>query len=231
MSGYDPYETARKSMVSKQLRARGIHDRRVLDAMLRLPRHRFMPQSQQAYAYADCACPIGSSQTISQPYIVALMTQALDLRGTERVLEIGTGSGYQTALLCMLAAHVYSLERIARLARRAANTLHDAGFQNFDIHVGDGSQGLADMAPFDAIIVTAAAPDVPAPLISQLSSEGGRMIVPVGDDEGQYLELIKRSGERWKSTRIASVRFVPLVGRFGFSETEANGEDDSPPTV
>ena len=209
--------SARNTMVNRQLRARGIQDERVLDAMLRVPRHLFVPELYQDQAYRDCPLPIANDQTISQPYIVALMTQALHLKGYESVLEVGTGSGYQTAILCELVPQVYSIERLRRLTASAAKTLDYLGYNNVDLHVGDGSQGLADMAPFDAILVTAAAPDVPAPLCLQMNPKGGRMVIPVGDDRAQFLELITRRGDDWEYKRIASVRFVPLVGRYGFT--------------
>ena len=213
----DPFLKAREAMVKWQLRARGIQDERVLEAMERIPRHEFVPDDARDIAYRDGALRIEADQTISQPYIVALMTQALHLQGDEQVLEIGTGSGYQTALLCELARHVCSLERVARLARDAAERLHRLGYQNVDIHVGDGSQGLADMAPFDAIIVTAAAPSVPGPLRAQMSPNGGRLVIPVGEEnKGQFLELITRHDDQWYIKHIAAVHFVPLIGRYGF---------------
>lgn len=212
------FYSARYDMVAHQLRARGIHDEAVLDAMARVPRHEFVPELYRADAYRDCPLPIEREQTISQPYIVALMTQALHLKGGERVLEVGTGSGYQTAILCEMAPEVFSLERFHRLAAHAAETLDRLGYDNVEIHVGDGSQGLPDMAPFDAIMVTAAAPEAPAPLCLQMNPRGGRMVIPVGDDKAQFLELITRRGNAWEYKRIASVRFVPLVGRFGFNQ-------------
>jgi protein-L-isoaspartate(D-aspartate) O-methyltransferase len=212
------FYSARCDMVAHQLRSRGIHDESVLDAMSRVPRHEFVPELHRADAYRDCPLPIASDQTISQPYIVALMTQALHLNGDERVLEVGTGSGYQTAILCELVREVFSLERFHRLAASAADMLDRLGYDNVDLHVGDGSQGLPDMAPYDAIIVTAAAPEAPAPLCLQMHPRGGRMVIPVGDDKAQFLELITRRGNAWEYKRIASVRFVPLVGRFGFRQ-------------
>lgn len=218
--GDDAFRAARDEMLANQLRARGIHDTRVLDAIRAVPRHEFVPDGLRADAYSDAPLPIGSEQTISQPFIVAYMTQLLDLSGRETVLEIGTGSGYQTAVLCRLARHVYSLERYRRLAQRAARTLHRLGIDNLDIHIGDGSQGLPDMAPFDAIIVTAAAPALPGPLQAQLSARQGRMVVPVGDVEHQYLERVIRQGNRWHFERDIPVRFVPLIGRYGFPDGE-----------
>lgn len=210
--------TARAAMVKYQLRARGIHDERLLEAMELIPRHEFVPEERRDDAYDDRPLLIGAAQTISQPYIVALMTQALHLQGHENVLEVGTGSGYQTALLCELAGQVTSVERVARLARDAAQRLHALGYENYDIHVGDGSQGLADMAPFDAMIVTAAAPTVPGPLLMQMSRDDGRLVIPVGDEQEQYIEVYTRRDDQWFFKRIAAVRFVPLLGEYGFKE-------------
>lgn len=221
----DIFRPARSIMIDQQLRARGIYDPRVLEAMRSIPRHEFVPEKLRGQAYADRALPIGDDQTISQPYIVALMLQSLRLRGHEMVLEIGTGSGYQTALLSQLAFHVYSLECLPRLAANAASLLEKLGCENVDVHVGDGSQGLPDMAPFDCIIVSAAAPSVPGPLRAQLHPEGGRMIIPVGDVDDQVLELVVRQGERWEFKRVAAVRFVPLVGRYGFASEPRDNND------
>jgi protein-L-isoaspartate(D-aspartate) O-methyltransferase len=203
-------------MVEEQLRARGLTDRRVLDAMSRIPRHLFVPENLRHLAYCDGPLAIGENQTISQPYVVAWMTTNLRLRGDERVLEIGTGSGYQTAVLCDLVDYVYSVERFPLLASGAASILEQLSFTNVDIHVGDGSQGLPDMAPFDAIIVTAAAPSVPGPLCSQLSPNGGRMIVPVEGRRGQKIHRVTRRDDNWSVEKLLPVRFVPLLGRYGF---------------
>jgi protein-L-isoaspartate(D-aspartate) O-methyltransferase len=212
----DRYETLRSRMIATQLAARGIRDTRVLDAMRAVPRHLFVPVEQQHLAYTDQPLPIGEHQTISQPYIVAYMTSLLRLTGQETVLEIGTGSGYQTAILCQLARKVYTIEFYPSLANRAAQILKHLGYENVEVHVGDGSQGLPDMAPFDAILVTAAAPAVPGPLRTQLSPYGGRMIIPIGSQHDQHLEVITRHGDNWKVREVERVRFVPLVGRFGF---------------
>ncbi|PJF20729.1 MAG: protein-L-isoaspartate O-methyltransferase [Phototrophicales bacterium] len=217
------FAALRQKMVDEQLKARDIRDMRVLQAMNHVPRHEFVPPELQHLAYQDKPLPIGENQTISQPYIVALMTQMLQLEGHERVLEIGTGCGYQTAVLCELAAYVYSLERFALLADRASTTLARLGYDNLDIHVGDGSQGLPDMEPFDAIIVTAAAPSIPGPLVSQLSPNQGRLVVPVGDSKGQHIYIVQRIGDKNKVKRTIPVRFVPLIGRFGFRD------DGNPP--
>lgn len=211
----DDFGIARDAMLADQLRARGIHDTRVLNAIRAVPRHEFVAEDQRANAYDDAPLPIGHEQTISQPFIVGFMTQLLDLMPTDSVLEIGTGSGYQTAVLSLLVRHVYSLERHRELARQAADRLARLGYRNVDIHIGDGSQGLADMAPFDAILVAAAAPKIPGPLQSQLNPRGGRLVIPTGVSN-QHLELVVRRGERWESKRVMSVKFVPLIGRYGF---------------
>lgn len=217
----ESFTDARADMVKWQLRVRGIQDERVLEAMLRIPRHEFVPQQSRDDAYRDSALRIEADQTISQPYIVALMTQALHLQGHESVLEIGTGSGYQTAVLCELVRQIYSVERVTRLAREATERLQRLGYTNVDIHGGDGSQGLPDMAPFDAIIVTAAAPSIPGPLRAQMNPDGGRLVIPVGGDDKQFLELLTRRGDHWYFKRIAAVSFVPLIGRYGF-ETDGS---------
>jgi protein-L-isoaspartate(D-aspartate) O-methyltransferase len=211
------YERLRESMVREQLVSRDITNFRVLDAMRSVPRHEFVPADVRHLAYHDGALPIGYNQSISQPYVVALMLQLLQLSGHETVLEIGTGSGYQTALLCRLAASVFSLERDDRLASRAGVLLAQQECRNVDIHVGDGSQGLADMAPFDAIIVSASVPAIPAPLRAQMRNNG-RLVLPVGSREQQYLQLVRRNFDRWDAERVLSVRFVPLIGYYGFKE-------------
>lgn len=233
MSNDSNYQALRRQMVENQLRARGIDDPRVLDAMQRVPRHEFVSPDLRHLAYRDTPLPIGEDQTISQPYVVALMTAMLRLTGTETVLEVGTGSGYQTAILCTLATQVYSLERHPRLAQRAAQTLSRLDYQNVEIHVGDGSQGLPDMSPFDAIIVAAAAPALPGPLRSQLCERGGRMVLPIGDRKNQYLEIITRLGNRWEIQRAEPVKFVPLIGRYGFKETplDKSEHDDAAASV
>jgi len=219
----DPYLNKRGEMVEKQLIARGIRDERVLNAMRTIPRHQFVSAALAHLAYRDCPLPIGENQTISQPYIVALMTELLQLQGHERVLEVGTGSGYQAAVLCELSAYVYTVERSIILAERAGGLLARLGYNNIDVHVGDGSQGLADMAPFDAIIVTAGAPALPGPLASQLNPNGGRLVIPIGKQSSQYLHCIIREGDNWRTERVLAVRFVPLIGRYGFKF-----RDDSP---
>lgn len=215
--GDDEFRNARESMLADQLRARGIHDTRVLNAIRTVPRHEFVPAELRKDAYADAPLPIGHEQTISQPYMVAYMTQLLALKPDDVVLEIGTGSGYQTAILSLLARHVYSLERYRDLGKQAAIRLMRLGYTNVDIHVGDGSQGLADMAPFDAILVTAAAPRIPGPLQTQLNPNGGRLVIPVGNQR-QNLDRVVRNGNRWETKRMMSVKFVPLIGRYGFKD-------------
>lgn len=212
----DEYLAARTAMVEQQLKGRRIADSRVLMAMQTVPRHLFVPDPLRDHAYDDSPLPIGSDQTISQPYIVAYMSELLQLNGSETVLEIGTGSGYQTAVLCQLARQVYSLERFAGLAETARGRLQQLGYRNVEVYVGDGSQGLPDMAPFDAILVTAVAPAVPAPLRTQLTPSGGRLVIPVGSGERQHLVQVVRQGERWRIRQVGAVRFVPLVGRYGF---------------
>jgi len=211
------YERLRETMVREQLVSRDITDFRVLDAMRSVPRHEFVPADVRHLSYHDGALPIGYNQSISQPYVVALMLQLLQLSGHENVLEIGTGSGYQTALLSRLAASVYSLERDDRLAARAGALLAQQGCKNVDVHVGDGSQGLADMAPYDAIIVSASVPAIPAPLRAQMRNNG-RLVLPVGSREQQYLQLVRRNFDRWDAERVLAVRFVPLIGFYGFKE-------------
>jgi protein-L-isoaspartate(D-aspartate) O-methyltransferase len=209
----------RKKMVQEQIVARGVADRRVIDAMLKIPRHIFVQEAFAAQAYSDKALPIGEKQTISQPYIVALMTEKLALTGTEKVLEIGTGSGYQTALLATLADRVYSAERIRSLALGARKCLDSQKLFNVQLRINDneGSPiGWEDEAPFDAIIVTAGAPDIPAILTEQLAN-GGRMVIPVGTDADQQLMIIVKNedGELLQEPSI-SCRFVPLIGKQGW---------------
>jgi len=201
---------ARQFMVDSQLRARGISDPRVLDAMLRVPRHEFVPEPYRAHAYEDHPLPIGDGQTISQPYIVALMLESLQLAPNDKVLEIGTGSGYVTALLAELAAQVFSIERHAALAENARNVLTALGYANVQVITGDGTLGLPTAAPFDAILVSAAAPDLPSALLAQLR-DGGRMIIPVGSENSQQLQFIRMVNGRPVISIREAVRFVPLV--------------------
>ena len=201
---------ARQLMVESQLRSRGISDPRVLDAMLLVPRHLFVPEQYQAQAYEDHPLPIGDGQTISQPYIVALMLQALHLKPSDKVLEVGTGSGYVTALLAELAAEIFSIERHPALAESARELLAKLGYGNVHILTGDGALGLPAAAPFDAIMVSAAAPDLPPALIAQLR-DLGRMIIPVGTGESQQLYFIRVINGQPVITARELVRFVPLI--------------------
>lgn len=207
------FEALRAAMVREQLVERDITDQRVLEAMGRLERERFVPPAYQQYAYADHPLPIGEGQTISQPYIVAYMLQALSLRGTERVLEVGTGSGYQTALLCLLAAEVISIERLAWLSAQASERLAALGLTNVHLIVGDGWLGAPQFAPYQAIAVSAAAARLPKPLLAQLD-EGGRMVIPVRErrnPEEQALLLIRRTRCGLRAKKLCGVRFVPLI--------------------
>lgn len=213
------YSSARDRMVSNQLIPRGIKDERVIDAMQTVPRHLFIPADLRYMAYADAPLPIGNRQTISQPYIVALMTELLELEGKERVLEIGTGSGYQAAILAAIAETVYTVERISELAQNSQKVFQELGIRNIQIFQRDGSSGLPEFAPFDAIIVTAAAPRVPSPLQEQLA-ENGRLVLPVGSRDGQVLERWRKIGDTLQAEHIAPVAFVPLVGDFGWDSEE-----------
>ncbi len=206
----DPFVAAREHMVETQLRARGIRDQRILDAMATIPRHEFVDAEYRDQAYADRPLPIDAGQTISQPYIVALMLDLLQLQAASRVLEIGTGSGYQTALLSRLARRVYSVERHMELARHAAERLALLGLANITVATGDGSLGMPEHAPFDAIIVSAAAAQIPPALIEQLG-EGGRMIIPVGPPDAQELQLVCKQGGEARVSLREGCRFVPLI--------------------
>jgi protein-L-isoaspartate(D-aspartate) O-methyltransferase len=209
------FEEQREWMVRHQLEAWGITDSRVLDAMRRVPRELFVPDIEREAAYYDGALPIGEGQTISQPFVVAHMTETLRLQGRERVLEIGTGSGYQTAVLSLLAAEVYTVERISHLSRTAQETLARCGASNVHFLVGDGSLGWPAHGPYDAILVTCAAPAVPQPLVQQLA-DGGRMVVPVGPRGYQDLVLVRKTGQEVTEERLSPVAFVPLIGEHGW---------------
>jgi len=200
-----------------ELRRLGIRDERVLAAMERVPRHLFVPEHIRHLAYDDTPLPIGHGQTISQPYIVALMTQALELDGDEKVLEVGTGSGYQTAILCELAREVFSVERIPELAEGAKERLAELGYRNVRIRVGDGSLGWPEEAPFDRIIVTGALPKLPDPLWEQLA-DGGRLVAPIGGRFEQYLWLYVKEGGRPRRRALCPCSFVPIVGAAGWPE-------------
>jgi len=213
----DPYWQLRERMVDEQLAGRDITDRRVLEAMRSVPRHFFVPDDSSDLAYVDAPLPIGFRQTISQPYIVALMSQLLCLRGDETVLEVGTGSGYQAAVLARLARRVYSVERIPELAEMARQALTRLGVENVEVRLADGSAGLPEAAPYDGILVAAAAPKVPRPLLDQLA-RAGRLVVPVGSIEGQVLERWTRRGDNFTCDRSSPVCFVPLLGAHGWQE-------------
>ena len=202
---------AREEMVASQIAARGVRDPATLAAMRRVPRHLFVPDSARALAYQDHPLPIGHGQTISQPYIVAFMTEAARLHGGETVLEVGTGSGYQAAVLAEIAARVFTIEIVAPLAEASAALLERLGYANVSVRAGDGYQGWPEAAPFDAILVTAAAPRIPEPLEQQLK-DGGRLVLPLGD-EWQELVVVTRRGERFEEERVLPVRFVPMTGK------------------
>jgi len=211
----DPFAQERATMVQQQLRERGIRDQRVLDAMLGVPRHEFVLPEYRSQAYEDHPIPIGMDQTVSQPFIIAVSLQALELQGTELALEVGTGSGYQTALLAVLARDVYSIERHESLAHSATTILAQLGFKNLKVVVGDGSHGLREHAPFDAIVVSAAAPSVPRSLFDQLS-DYGRMVIPVGPPHAQELQLVRKQNGQHTVEVLEGCRFVPLIGAEGY---------------
>ncbi|AJE03383.1 protein-L-isoaspartate(D-aspartate) O-methyltransferase [Geobacter pickeringii] len=211
------FDVARKRMVDLQIIARGVSDRRLIDAMLKIPRHIFVEEAMAAQAYSDTPLPIGEKQTISQPYMVALMTELLVLDGSEKVLEIGTGSGYQAAILAALADRVYTIERIRPLALRARKALDSLGLLNVNIRISDGTTGWEEEAPFDAIIVTAGAPDIPQKFIDQLAL-GGRLVIPVGSQFEQVLVRITKDVDGTLSReQITGCRFVKLVGAYGWN--------------
>jgi len=205
------FARARESMVATQIAARGVRDPKVLAAMRKVPRHLFVPAGSLGQAYEDYPLPIGHGQTISQPYIVGFMTEALDLEGGETVLEVGTGSGYQAAVLAEIAGRVYTIEIVAPLAEEAAARLRRLGYANVEVRAGDGYLGWPEAAPFDAIVLTAAAPRIPEPLKQQLR-DGGRLVLPVGE-EWQELVVVTRRGDRFEEKRVLPVRFVPMTGK------------------
>jgi len=209
------FPKARGKMVEEQIIARGIKDPRVIAAMKKVPRHLFVEEALQNQAYSDHPLPIGEKQTISQPYMVALMTEAMQLTGEERVLEIGAGSGYQTAILAELAREVYSIERIRSLAIKARKLLYELGYFNAEIKIFDGTLGWAEKGPFDAIMVTAGAPNIPQPLYDQLALQG-RLVIPVGDVYAQDLFRITRIEEGLKKEDLGGCRFVKLIGKYGW---------------
>ncbi len=211
------YERARLRMVEEQIRARGVRDPRVLAAMGKVPRHLFVDEALRDRAYRDQALPIGEKQTISQPFIVAAMTEALELTGTERVLEVGTGCGYQTAVLAELAETIFSIERIATFAQQARRRLEALGIYNVLIQAGDGTIGWNEHAPFDAILVTAAAPQIPRPLVEQLKV-GGRLVLPMGDEVEQMLVHLRKDEKGLHEEMLGECRFVKLIGRHGWEK-------------
>ena len=208
-------ERERERMVEEQIKARGLADPRLLAAFRKVPRHQFVAEELQAQAYTDHPLPIGSGQTISQPYMVALMTHELRLQGHERVLEIGTGSGYQTAILAELALEVFSVERLPELVEPLAKRLAALGYFNVHLAAANGSLGWPEHAPYDAILMAAAAPEVPAPLLEQLADRG-RLVLPIGPQEAQVLVTVEKQGGVIRQRQVASCVFVPLVGEFGW---------------
>lgn len=211
----DHYKIARQRMVDTQLVPRGIRDKRVLEAMKKVPRHLFVDEAMFSQAYSDFPLPIGEEQTISQPFMVAIMTEALELKGNERALELGTGSGYQTAVLAELCHRVYSIERISPLAARARKVLDKLGYGNVVVRIGDGTLGWKDEAPFDAIIVTAGSPEIPQILVDQLKA-GGRMIIPVGGKLMQSLIRVRKTEKGIEKEDMGGCRFVKLIGEHGW---------------
>jgi len=216
--GNDAFGMVRDRMVEEQLARRGIRDPRVLTAMRLVARHLFVEEALWPRAYGDHPLPIGQGQTISQPFMVALMTQTLEAEPEDRILEIGTGSGYQAAILSMLAAKVFTIERHGALARRAREAFDALDIHNIAIRIGDGSIGWSEYAPYDGIVVTAASPDVPQPLLDQLSEKGGRLVIPVGGHSFQQLRVITRHGEKYDTRDDVGCTFVPLVGRHGWPD-------------
>ena len=214
----DHMEVARRRMVEEQIKARGINDERLLDAMARVPRHMFVDKGLESQAYSDRALPIGEGQTISQPYMVAIMTASLELAGGEKVLEIGTGSGYQTAILAELAGKVFTMERLGKLTVKAKELLDQLGYQNVIVRVGDGTLGWKQFAPYDRILVTAGAPRIPLPLEEQLA-EGGLLVVPVGNSVGQKLAIAAKKRGKLQVTSCCPCTFVPLVGKEGWNNS------------
>jgi len=213
------FKELRESMVRTQLIPRGIKDERVLEAMRKVPRHLFIDESMQHRAYDDMALSIGEGQTISQPYMVAVMTELLDLKGYEKVLEIGTGSGYQAAILAELSKEVYTIERVAALARRTEERFHSLGYNDIHIKIGDGTLGWPEEAPFDRMIITAGTPKIPEPLIGQLSKEG-IIVAPIGDRFSQQLLKVRKSKEKTLEEFHTPCVFVPLIGKYGWHGEE-----------
>lgn len=222
----DGFELLRVRMVQKLHDHYKISDERVLDAMNRVPRHQFVPQALQAQAYRDNALPIAGGQTISQPFIVARMTELLELSGQEKVLEVGAGSGYQTAVLSLLARKIFAVERIPNLAREAEMKLRYIGIRNFSIKCSDGSEGWPVYAPYDAVLVAAGSPRIPEPLVNQLKV-GGRLVIPIGDDQkSQHLVRLTRSETGFSSEDFGPCAFVPLIGQHGWSERSGESQNN-----
>ncbi len=211
------FSELRRKMVNEQIITRGITDKKVIDALLKIPRHEFIGPNLWDQVYNDYPLPTGCGQTISQPYMVALMTQLLELTGQEKVLEIGTGSGYQTAVLAELSHDVYSVERFEKLANAAKQVLDTLNYKNISIKVGDGTTGWVEFSPYDCIIVTASSPEIPQPLIEQLT-DNGRMVIPVGGAFSQELTLVRKKGDKIITNSICGCVFVPLVGDYGWKE-------------
>lgn len=215
----DEFVALRLEMIEMQIRKRGVTAPRILEAMAAVPRHEFVPEQFRAEAYADKPLPIGEGQTISQPFMVAAMTDALELGGNEHVLEIGAGSGYQSAVLSRLVRDVITVESRTSLALAAQERLTRLGYANVHVHNGDGSAGFPEAAPYDAVLVTAGAPEIPTVFVNQLR-EGGRLVIPVGDQENQMLVQAKLQGGKLKRRTLLGCRFVPLLGRYGWSRAE-----------
>ncbi len=215
-AGTDRFALDRERMVEEQLLKRGITDFKVLQAMREVPRHLFVDKALAPRAYGDHPLPIGNGQTISQPYMVALMTQCLALKGGEKVLEIGTGSGYQAAVLARIARNVFTVERHPALAMKARRVWEELGIHNIALRIGDGTIGWSAFAPFDAVVVTAGSPEIPQPLSDQLLPEGGRLVIPVGGAEFQQLKIVTRQGAAISARDDVGCTFVPLVGRHGW---------------
>lgn len=217
------YSIARRLMVEQQVIRRGVQDPLVIAAMMRVPRHLFVEEALRSQAYSDFPLPIGEKQTISQPYMVGFMTEALCLSGGEKVLEVGTGSGYQAAVLSQIVSRVYTVERLAALARRARRVLDEVGCRNINIKLTDGTFGWEEEAPFDAIMVTAGGPEIPHHYLEQLAI-GGRLVIPVGSRGGQILKRVVRTGpDKFSEEDLLDCRFVPLIGKCGWSEGGAEG--------
>jgi len=218
----EAYTTARHQMVDEMILANGVTSPRVLEAMRRVPRHLFVAKYLRGMAYEDYTLPLGNDQWMLSPSVVGMMLQALALRSHDTVLEVGTGGGYLTALLILLGGYVFSMERLPTFAALASERLTRLGAQRIDLHTGDGSQGLADMAPFHAIVVTGAVPKIPKPLAQQLHPDGGRLVIPVGSRKKQALRLIQRNQDQWRGRTICSVEAPPLIGRYGFPALGGN---------